>query len=162
MGGYCGYLATVAGLAGGADAAYIYEEKFSIKDLQQDVYHMASKMADGVQRGLILRNEKASENYNTDFIYRLYSEEGKGLFSTRSNILGHMQQGGSPSPFDRNMGTKMAAKAVEWLIEQLKAAPRVNGAINCKSPESAVLLGLVRRQYRFSPLKELIADTNFE
>jgi len=55
MGGYCGYLATVAGLAGGADAAYIYEEKFTIKDLQNDVYHMASKMAEGVQRGLILR-----------------------------------------------------------------------------------------------------------
>lgn len=88
MGGYCGYLATVAGLAGGADAAYIYEEKYSIKDLQQDVYHMASKMAEGVQRGLILRNEKASENYNTDFIHRLYSEEGKGLFSCRMNILG--------------------------------------------------------------------------
>ncbi len=34
MGGYCGYLATMAGLAGGADAAYIYEEKFTIKDLQ--------------------------------------------------------------------------------------------------------------------------------
>jgi len=56
MGGYCGYLATVAGLAGGADAAYIYEEKFTIKDLQNDVYHMASKMAEGVQRGLILRS----------------------------------------------------------------------------------------------------------
>lgn len=55
MGGYCGYLATVAGLAGGADAAYIYEEKFSINDLIKDLYHMASKMAEGVQRGLILR-----------------------------------------------------------------------------------------------------------
>ena len=34
MGGFCGYLATMAGLAGGADAAYIYEEHFSIHDLQ--------------------------------------------------------------------------------------------------------------------------------
>lgn len=76
------------GLAGGADAAYIYEEKFSIKDLQQDVYHMASKMTGGIQRGLILRNEKANDNYNTDFIYRLYSEEGKGLFTARMNVLG--------------------------------------------------------------------------
>lgn len=75
-------------MAGGADAAYIYEEKFSIKDLQQDVYHMASKMTGGIQRGLILRNEKANENYNTDFIYRLYSEEGKGLFTARMNVLG--------------------------------------------------------------------------
>lgn len=34
MGGYCGYLATMAGLAAGADAAYIYEEPFNIHDLQ--------------------------------------------------------------------------------------------------------------------------------
>lgn len=34
MGGYCGYLATMAGLAAGADAAYIFEEKFSIRDLE--------------------------------------------------------------------------------------------------------------------------------
>uniref|UniRef100_A0A2C9GUF9 ATP-dependent 6-phosphofructokinase n=1 Tax=Anopheles culicifacies TaxID=139723 RepID=A0A2C9GUF9_9DIPT len=161
MGGYCGYLATLAGLAGGADAAYIYEEKFTIKDLQQDVYHMASKMSDGVQRGLILRNEKASENYNTEFIHRLYSEEGKGLFSTRMNVLGHMQQGGSPTPFDRNMGTKMAAKCVEWLVEQLKANTQPDGSINATAPETACLLGLVRRQYKFSPLKELIGETNF-
>uniref|UniRef100_A0A182P3I4 ATP-dependent 6-phosphofructokinase n=1 Tax=Anopheles epiroticus TaxID=199890 RepID=A0A182P3I4_9DIPT len=161
MGGYCGYLATLAGLAGGADAAYIYEEKFTIKDLQQDVYHMASKMSDGVQRGLILRNEKASENYNTEFIYRLYSEEGKGLFSTRMNVLGHMQQGGSPTPFDRNMGTKMAAKCVEWLVDQLKASTQPDGSIDAKAPETACLLGLVRRQYKFTPLKELIGETNF-
>ncbi|XP_055689538.1 ATP-dependent 6-phosphofructokinase isoform X2 [Lutzomyia longipalpis] len=162
MGGYCGYLATVAGLAGGADAAYIYEERFSIKDLQQDVYHMASKMADGVQRGLILRNEKASDNYNTDFIYRLYSEEGKGLFSTRMNVLGHMQQGGSPTPFDRNMGTKMAAKCVEWLVDQLRVNTQPDGSIKATSHDSACLLGLVRRQYRFTPLHDLIAETNFD
>lgn len=162
MGGYCGYLATLSGLAGGADAAYIYEEKYAIKDLQQDVYHMASKMAEGVQRGLILRNEKSNDNYNTEFIHRLYAEEGKGLFSTRMNVLGHMQQGGSPSPFDRNMGTKMAAKCVEWMVEQLKLNTQSDGSIVASGPESACLLGLVRRQYRFTPLKDLISDTNFE
>lgn len=162
MGGYCGYLATLAGLAGGADAAYIYEEKFSIKDLQQDVYHMASKMAEGVQRGLILRNEKCNDNYNTDFIYRLYSEEGKGLFSARMNVLGHMQQGGSPTPFDRNMGTKQAAKTVEWMVEQLKKYTREDGSVFADTPESAVLMGVVRRQYRFSPLVDLKKETNFE
>ena len=55
MGGYCGYLATLSGVAGGADAAYIYEEKFTIHDLVQDVAHMSCKMGEGVQRGLILR-----------------------------------------------------------------------------------------------------------
>lgn len=39
MGGFCGYLATMAGLAGGADAAYIYEEHFNIRDLQVEDPH---------------------------------------------------------------------------------------------------------------------------
>ncbi|XP_066151243.1 ATP-dependent 6-phosphofructokinase isoform X2 [Euwallacea fornicatus] len=162
MGGYCGYLATLSGLAGGADAAYIYEEKFTIKDLQQDVYHMATKMSEGVQRGLILRNEKASENYNTEFIYRLYSEEGKGLFSARMNVLGHMQQGGSPTPFDRNLGTKMAAKAVDWMVCQLKNNTDHDGKINCTDPNTACLLGIVKRQYKCTSLQTLKEQTNFE
>ncbi|CAH1286316.1 unnamed protein product [Diabrotica balteata] len=161
MGGYCGYLATLAGLAGGADAAYIHEEKFTIKELQEDVYHMAAKMSEGVQRGLILRNEKASDNYNTEFIYRLYSEEGKGLFSARMNILGHMQQGGSPTPFDRNLGTKMAAKAVDWIVCQLKSN-MVNGKPNCTDPNTACLLGVLKRQYKCTPLSVLKDETNFD
>lgn len=34
MGGFCGYLATTTGIAVGADAAYIFEEMFSIHDLK--------------------------------------------------------------------------------------------------------------------------------
>ena len=37
MGGYCGYLATMAGLAGGSDAAYIHEEKFGVKEVMRDL-----------------------------------------------------------------------------------------------------------------------------
>ena len=37
MGGFCGYLATMSGLAGGADAAYIFEENFNITDLRVSV-----------------------------------------------------------------------------------------------------------------------------
>lgn len=59
-----------------------------ITDLNQDVIAMAAKMSEGVQRGLILRNENANQNYNTDFMQRLFSEEGKGLFSSRMNIIG--------------------------------------------------------------------------
>jgi 6-phosphofructokinase 1 len=73
-----------------------------------------------------------------------------------------MQQGGSPTPFDRNMGTKMAAKCVEWMVEQLKLNTQPDGSIKATSQESACLLGLIRRQYRFTPLKDLISETNFE
>nr|XP_050040643.1 ATP-dependent 6-phosphofructokinase-like isoform X2 [Dermacentor andersoni] len=162
MGGYCGYLATLAGLAGGADAAYIFEENFGIKDLMNDVLHMQVKMSEGVQRGLILRNEKANENYTTDFIHRLYSEEGKDVFTARQNILGHMQQGGSPSPFDRNFGTKTATRAFEWLVLQVKANLQPNGIVNATTPETACLLGLIRRQYYFTPVQDLKSRTDWK
>lgn len=42
MGGHCGYLATMAGLSAGADAAYIYEEKFDIADLEVSESGMTS------------------------------------------------------------------------------------------------------------------------
>lgn len=37
MGGFCGYLATLSALASGADNAYIYEEKFNVEDIIEDV-----------------------------------------------------------------------------------------------------------------------------
>lgn len=92
MGGYCGYLATIAALASGADQAYIYEEPFTIKDLIDDVDHLRKKMEGHLKRGLLLRNEMSNEHYTTDFITKLLQEEGKGVFSARSNVLGHMQQ----------------------------------------------------------------------
>ena len=69
--GYSGYLATMAGLAGGADAAYIAEEKFGIQELMKDLDIMALKMDKGnIFRGLVLRNECANSNYDTDFLFR--------------------------------------------------------------------------------------------
>jgi len=67
-----------------------------------------------------------------------------------------MQQGGSPSPFDRNMGTKMAAKAVEWFVDKLMNESSYN------TPQSSVMLGIVRRQYQFTPVQELKLYTDFE
>ncbi|CAL8277556.1 unnamed protein product [Boreogadus saida] len=161
MGGYCGYLATMAGMASGADAAYIYEEKFNIKDLELNVEHLVQKMKTTVKRGLILRNENSNANYTTDFIFSLYSEEGKGVFDCRKNVLGHMQQGGTPTPFDRNFGTKMGAKSVLWLTEKLKTCTR-HGRIYANTPDSACLLGMRKRALYFQPLAELKEETDFE
>lgn len=55
MGGYCGYLATVTGIAVGADAAYVFEDPFNIHDLKANVEHMTEKMKTDIQRGLVLR-----------------------------------------------------------------------------------------------------------
>ncbi|VFV30801.1 6-muscle [Lynx pardinus] len=161
MGGYCGYLATMAGLAAGADAAYIFEEPFTIRDLQANVEHLVHKMKTTVKRGLVLRNEKCNENYTTDFIFNLYSEEGKGIFDSRKNVLGHMQQGGSPTPFDRNFATKMGAKAMNWMSGKIKESYR-NGRIFANTPDSGCVLGMRKRALVFQPVTELKEQTDFD
>ncbi|XP_033988314.1 ATP-dependent 6-phosphofructokinase, platelet type isoform X7 [Trematomus bernacchii] len=160
MGGYCGYLASVGGLAAGADAAYIYEEPFDIKDLQANVEHLTEKMKTSIQRGLVLRNENCNENYTTDFIYQLYSEEGKGVFDSRKNVLGHMQQGGAPSPFDRNFGTKISAKAMQWVTKKLTETFR-KGRVFANMEDSCCLLGMRRRALVFQPVVQLKDETDF-
>ncbi|XP_050954301.1 ATP-dependent 6-phosphofructokinase, platelet type isoform X1 [Labeo rohita] len=160
MGGYCGYLASVGGLAAGADAAYIFEESFDIRDLQSNVEHLTEKMKTSIQRGLVLRNENSNENYTTDFIYQLYSEEGKGVFDCRKNVLGHMQQGGAPSPFDRNFGTKIAAKAMQWITKKLNDSYR-KGRVFANTEDSACLLGMRRRAMVFQPVVQLKDETDF-
>ncbi|XP_034562229.1 ATP-dependent 6-phosphofructokinase, platelet type isoform X5 [Notolabrus celidotus] len=160
MGGYCGYLASVGGLAAGADAAYIYEEPFDIRDLQANVEHLTEKMKTSIQRGLVLRNENSNENYTTDFIYQLYSEEGKGVFDSRKNVLGHMQQGGAPSPFDRNFGTKISAKAMQWVTKKLTETFR-QGRVFANTEDSCCLLGMRRRALVFQPVVQLKEHTDF-
>uniref|UniRef100_A0A8B9KIE3 ATP-dependent 6-phosphofructokinase n=1 Tax=Astyanax mexicanus TaxID=7994 RepID=A0A8B9KIE3_ASTMX len=160
MGGYCGYLASVGGLAAGADAAYIYEEPFDIRDLQSNVEHLTEKMKTSIQRGLVLRNENCNDNYTTDFIYQLYSEEGRGVFDCRKNVLGHMQQGGAPSPFDRNFGTKISAKAMQWISKKLTECYR-QGRVFANTEDSACLLGMRRRALVFQPVVELKPETDF-
>jgi 6-phosphofructokinase 1 len=39
------------------------------------------------------------------------------LFEVRQAILGHLQQGGDPSPFDRIQATRLAVRCIEFLIE---------------------------------------------
>ncbi|XP_057642929.1 ATP-dependent 6-phosphofructokinase, platelet type isoform X2 [Chionomys nivalis] len=160
MGGYCGYLANMGGLAAGADAAYIFEEPFDIRDLQSNVEHLTEKMKTTIQRGLVLRNESCSVNYTTDFIYQLYSEEGKGVFDCRKNVLGHMQQGGSPSPFDRNFGTKISARAMEWITDKLKGSQGTGKKF--VSDDSICVLGISKRDLLFQPVAELKKETDFE
>ncbi|KAK2839693.1 hypothetical protein Q5P01_013433 [Channa striata] len=161
MGGFCGYLATSTGIAVGADAAYIYEDPFNIQDLTTNVGHLAEKMKKDIQRGLVLRNENCHENYTTDFIHKLYSSEGKGIFDCRVNVLGHLQQGGVPSPFDRNFGTKLGVRAIQWLSEKLTENFQ-QGRVLANAPDTACVLGLNRKVISFTPVTELKEVTDFE
>uniref|UniRef100_A0A8C3V375 6-phosphofructokinase n=1 Tax=Catharus ustulatus TaxID=91951 RepID=A0A8C3V375_CATUS len=161
MGGYCGYLSTVTGIAVGADAAYVYEDPFTIHDLKANVEHLTDKMKTDIQRGLVLRNEKCHEHYTTEFLYNLYSSEGKGIFDCRINVLGHLQQGGAPTPFDRNYGTKLGVKAVLWMSEKLQQV-YTKGRVFANSGDTACVIGLRKKVVAFSPVTELKKVTDFE
>ncbi|XP_031570311.1 ATP-dependent 6-phosphofructokinase, muscle type-like isoform X3 [Actinia tenebrosa] len=162
MGGYCGYLATMGALASGADAAYIFEENFTLQDLLNDVTHLKSKMKGKIRRGLVLRNEMCNKNYTADFITKLFSEEGEGVFSTRQNVLGHVQQGGQPSPFDRIQATRQATIAVDWILEKIRECRLENGSIQADSPDTACVLGIKKSISPFTPVQDLKEVTDFE
>jgi 6-phosphofructokinase 1 len=119
MGGYCGYLTLMGGLATGAERVYIHEEGITLQDLQDDVDHLVTGFSQGKRLGLMIRNEKTHPVYTTDFMVRLFEVEGKELFDVRQAILGHQQQGGNPTPFDRIQGTRLAVRSIDFIQEAI-------------------------------------------
>jgi 6-phosphofructokinase 1 len=81
---------------------------------------------------MMIRNEKANETYSTSFMCALFEEEGGDLFDVRQAILGHVQQGGNPSPFDRIMATRLAALCIEYLADQLGQPGAVSACVGQK------------------------------
>lgn len=120
MGRNCGYLALMSGLATGAERVYLNEEGVTLKDLQEDVENLKRGFEGGKKLGLMIRNENANQIYSTPFMVSLFEEEGKDLFDVRQSILGHLQQGGVPSPFDRIQATRLATRSIKYLIEQVE------------------------------------------
>jgi 6-phosphofructokinase 1 len=118
MGRYCGYLALMSGLATGAEKVYLHEEGVTLNDLRRDLNRLIDRFQSGGRVGLIIRNEYANHLYTTGFMSALFEEEGGTLFDVRQAILGHLQVGGDPSPFDRIQATQYAAKCVDYLIEK--------------------------------------------
>lgn len=118
MGHYCGYLALMGGMATGAERVYLHEEGIKLRDLQEDVEKLLNGFHSGKRLGLMIRNERANPVYNTEFICSLFEEEGRDVFDVRPAILGHLQQGGDPSPFDRIQATRLSRMCLEYLIDQ--------------------------------------------
>jgi 6-phosphofructokinase 1 len=117
MGRYCGYLALMSGLATGAEKVYMHETGITLKDMMEDVNTLKEGFLEGQRLALIIRNEYANPIYDTQFISALFEEEGGTIFDVRKSILGHIQQGGNPTPFDRNIATRLTTKAINKLID---------------------------------------------
>ncbi|MDX9993241.1 MAG: 6-phosphofructokinase [Anaerolineales bacterium] len=122
MGHYCGYLALMSGMATGAERVYLPEEGVSLRDLQNDVELLKSGFLGGKRLGLMIRNEYANLVYTTSFMCALFEEEGHDLFDVRPAILGHLQQGGDPSPFDRIQANRFGCLCVESLLNECAGA----------------------------------------
>jgi len=63
--------------------------------------------------------------------------------------------------FDRNMGTKMSAKCVMWLMDMMEKHRRNDGTVYCEGKETAALLGLRGRSYGFQPVVDLKEETDW-
>jgi 6-phosphofructokinase 1 len=144
MGRYCGYLALMAGLATGAERIYLHEEGVKLHDLQADLAKLISGFQQGKRLGLIIRNEYANPFYTTQFMCSLFEEEGGELFDVRRAILGHLQRGGDPSPFDRIQATRLAKRCVDFLIEEAG-----------KTSPAGAFIGLQAGQIHISSLEDL-------
>lgn len=149
MGNYCGYLALMGGLSGGAVRVYLHEEGITLAELTADVKRMVESFRLGQRLFLTVRNERASEMYTSDFLRRIFEQEGQGLFDARQVVLGQTQQGGNPSPFDRMLATRLASHCIDWLSDQIAR----------KQVESAVI-GLSQGQVTAMPMRraEELAD----
>ena len=145
MGRRCGYLALLSGLATGAERVYMHEDGVTLADLQRDLQMLTSGFRHGKRLGLLIRNEDANPFYTTPFMCALYEQEGGELFDVRQAILGHLQQGGDPSPFDRILATRMASESVEYLIAEAAKGP--SGA--------AAFIGIREGKLTITPFDEM-------
>ncbi|AGL01852.1 6-phosphofructokinase [Desulfoscipio gibsoniae] len=109
MGRESGYIALMAGLAGGAESILIPELRHSMDEV-------CEKLIRGYKRGklhsIIIVAEGAASGLDVGKQIR----EKTGL-ETKVTILGHLQRGGTPTAFDRILASRMGAKAVEMLME---------------------------------------------
>ncbi len=151
MGHWCGYLALLGGMATGAERVYIHEEGVTLSDLQRDVESLNNGFKAGKRLGLMIRNEYANTVYNTGFMCSLFEEEGKNLFDVRPSILGHLQQGGDPSPFDRIHATRLSQLALDFLINECEA-----------NTISSSFIGLREGKYQYHDMRDFERMANIE
>lgn len=137
MGRDCGYLALMAGIAGGAEVIIIPE-----KDTDPD--GVARQLREAYERGkahaLVVVAEGAT--YNAERLARYFREHYELGFELRVTILGHVQRGGTPAASDRLLATRLGAAATECLARG----------------QDGVLVGLIKGDIATTPL-EIVATS---
>jgi 6-phosphofructokinase 1 len=150
MGGDSGYLAMMSALATGAERVYLPEVGVTLDQLRADVDALTDGFHHGQQLGLLIRSERADRVYTTEFVRSVFEKESGDAFDARSSILGHLQQGGDPSPFDRIQATRLAVRCVDHLLAAVDAGE-----------SGGAMAGLQAGKVTFTPLERfpaLLAD----
>jgi 6-phosphofructokinase 1 len=131
MGRHAGWIAVHAGIAGGADVILIPEEPIDIDAVCETIKHRHARgkdfsivvVAEGAKFAKaadITVSEKLDE-FGHVRLGGIGDQLGKMIeqrtgYETRVTVLGHIQRGGSPTAFDRVLGTRFGVKAVELVL----------------------------------------------
>ena len=113
MGHKAGWIALYAGMAGGSDVILLPEIPYSI-------HHIGTAILYRLKRGKPYSIFVVAEGIHTDGRkrageYIAQEIEYETGIETRETVLGYIQRGGSPTPFDRNLATRMGGHATELI-----------------------------------------------
>ena len=132
MGRYCGDLAYAAAVATGADLVITSETGYSLDEVIDTVKKCQEKKSRHV---LIVITEHITDVRELANQVREYTG-----YDTRATILGHIQRGGRPSPFDRVLASRLGNGAVEELLKG----------------EGAKCMGIFNNQIVATPMEEAL------
>ncbi len=147
MGRDCGYLALMAGIAGGAEFVVLPEVE---TDPETIAARLRADYRKGKAHALVVVAEGAVYNAEKLRLYFQQHRERLG-FDLRITVLGHVQRGGAPGAFDRLLATRMGAAAVDKLAQgkhgilvglidgKIAATPLVKVATNKKQLDLSLL-----------------------
>ena len=113
MGRDAGHIALNSGIAIGAQEILIPEQNMGIEGL---INSLKDSKKNGKTSSIVVVAEGDKTGKNVFDLARQVEEEFP-KYEIRVSVLGHMQRGGSPTCFDRVLGTKMGVRAVESLID---------------------------------------------
>ena len=109
MGNHCGDLSVYAAISCGAEIVITPETGYDEEDVLERLKYLDSQLKK--RHAIVIISEKITDSH--ELARKISTNTG---FSGRATILGHIQRGGSPTPTDRVLASRMAAKAVDMLI----------------------------------------------
>lgn len=132
MGNRCGDIALYSGLSCGAEIVVTRETGYDEEEIIDKLKHLDNI---GKNHAIVIISEKITD---VEALAKKVSENTG--FSGRSTVLGHIQRGGSPTPNDRILASRMGEKAIDLLIEGIggHCVGIINGEITSLPIEQAL------------------------